>query len=107
MGDQVVRGQGVKGSGGSAVSDLLTLTVPDGGTLVFVLLTTSTDSVGTYTIRIRTEPGQRGLAQVIERTASFTLAMDVPTRIERPAALTVPELSLVQRIYLPLIVRGR
>ncbi|NJL06559.1 MAG: hypothetical protein HC911_16980, partial [Chloroflexaceae bacterium] len=97
----------VQRPGGSAFSDLLTLSVPDGGTLVFVLLTTSTDPAGSYTIRIRTEQGQRGLAQVIERTRSFTLAADAPIRTARPADPTVPELSLVQRIYLPLIVRGQ
>ena len=97
----------VQRPGGSAFSDLLTLSVPDGGTLVFVLITGERTPVGSYTIRIRTERGQRGLAQGIERTSSFTLAADAPLRTERPTDPTVPELSLVQRISLPLIVRGQ
>ena len=97
----------VQRPGSSVFSPLLTLTVPDDGTLVFVLLTTSTDPTGSYTIRIRTEPGQRGLAQAIERTRSFTLAAAEPLRTERPTDPAVPELSLVQRVYLPLIVRGQ
>ncbi len=96
----------VQRPGSSAFSDLLTLSVPDGGTLLFVLITGESKPVGSYTIRIRTEPGQRGLAQGIERSRSITLATDAPLRTERPTDPTVPELSLVQRIYLPLIVRG-
>ncbi|NJL54298.1 serine hydrolase [bacterium] len=97
----------VQRPGGSAFSTLRTLTVPDGGTLVFVLVTDDSTPLGSYTIRIRTEQAQRGLVQTIERTTSFTLATDAPTRTERPTDPAVPELSLVQRVYLPLIVRGR
>mgnify|MGYP005838914631 CR=1 FL=1 len=97
----------VQRPGGSAFSTLLTLNVPDGGTLVFVLVTTDDDPAGTYTVRIRTEPSQRGLAQVIERTRNFTLDAAESLRTEQPTDAPMVPLKITQRVYLPLIVRGR
>ncbi len=97
----------VQRPGSRTFRDLLTLSVPNGGTLVFVLVTTDDDPVGTYTVRIRTESGQRGLAQVIERTRSFTLDATESLRTERPTDAPMVPLKTTQRIYLPLIVRGR
>ncbi len=97
----------VQRPGSRTFRDLLTLSVPNGGTLVFVLVTTDDDPAGTYTVRIRTESGQRGLAQVIERTRSFTLDATESLRTEQPTDAPMVPLKTTQRIYLPLIVRGR
>jgi hypothetical protein len=98
----------VRGPTDSTFADLLTLSVPDGGTLVFVLVTLTDDPAGTYTIRLTVDSGQTGLAQDIVREQSFTLDPDAPVRTERPAdAPTVPlePAQTENQIFLPFVVR--
>jgi hypothetical protein len=98
----------VRGPNDSAFADLLTLTVPADGTLVFVLVTQTDDPAGSYTIRLTVNAGQNGLAQTIVREESFTLDPDEPQRTDRPADAPAVPLELTQtenQLFLPLIVR--
>ncbi|NJL33709.1 MAG: hypothetical protein HC893_07430, partial [Chloroflexaceae bacterium] len=98
----------VRGPNDTDFADLFTLTVPNGGTLVFIIVTPLDAEPGAYTIRLTIDTDQTSLSQIIERETTITIAPDAPRREE--VVVDVPEVPLEpvqaeRRIYLPLIVR--
>jgi predicted outer membrane repeat protein len=83
----------IRGPGETGFTELGTLTVPEDGTLVFLLLTDAGDPTGTFTIRIVVETGATSLAETITREVTITLDNDAPLRNDRPAG-DLPELNI-------------
>jgi ELWxxDGT repeat protein len=74
----------LRGPGADSFTSLGTVTVPETGTLLFLLTTADDDPVGTYTIRIVVETAATSLAETITRELSLELDSAAPQRTDRP-----------------------